>query len=122
METKTAAKNNCSAKTSIQAPTTKATKKNAAVAKPASEDSKPATKKMSQIEAAVAVLAKSKQPMNCIAMVEAMQVQGLWSCIMLERGCGLTEKAGNLRNSTKTTHSLFPNMRAVPIRSTILLR
>ena len=36
-------------------------------------------KKLSQIEAAVAVLVKSKQPMNCIAMVEAMQVQGLWS-------------------------------------------
>jgi hypothetical protein len=34
---------------------------------------------MSQIEAAVAVLAKTKEPMNCKAMVEAMQVEGLWT-------------------------------------------
>lgn len=35
-------------------------------------------KKMSQIDAAVAVLGKAKEPMNCKAMVEAMAKQGLW--------------------------------------------
>jgi hypothetical protein len=34
---------------------------------------------MSQIEAAVAVPAKTKDPMNCKAMVEAIQVEGLWT-------------------------------------------
>ncbi|MEQ1828248.1 MAG: winged helix-turn-helix domain-containing protein [Pirellula sp.] len=62
-----------------KATSTKATKKNATVAKPAAKKSKPATKKLSQIEAAVAVLTKAKQPMNCKAIVEAMQVEGLWS-------------------------------------------
>ena len=38
-----------------------------------------AGKKLSQIEAAIQILGKSKNPMNCIAIVEAMQVQGLWS-------------------------------------------
>ena len=37
------------------------------------------TKKISQIEAAIVVLGKSKDAMNCKAMVEAMQVAGLWS-------------------------------------------
>jgi len=36
-------------------------------------------KKLSQIEAAVAVLAKAGEPMNCKAMVEAMTKHGLWS-------------------------------------------
>ncbi|MBU6175353.1 MAG: hypothetical protein KGQ60_16210, partial [Planctomycetes bacterium] len=49
------------------------------------KESKPAkptetpTKKISQIEAAIIVLGKSKDAMNCKAMVEAMQVAGLWS-------------------------------------------
>jgi hypothetical protein len=36
-------------------------------------------KKVSQIEAAVQVLAKAKEPMNCAAMVDAMAATGLWS-------------------------------------------
>lgn len=36
-------------------------------------------KKMSQIDAALAVLAKVGEPMNCKAMVEAMAKQGLWT-------------------------------------------
>lgn len=79
MATKTATKTNRNAKASSKATTTKATKKNATVAKPAAKEPKPAEKKMSQIEAAVAVLAKAKQPMNCKSMVEAMQVEGLWA-------------------------------------------
>ena len=74
--TKTVAKPNVKA---TKAPTTKATKKRATVAKPTAKESKPAGKKLSQIEAAIQILGKSKDPMNCKAMVEAMQVQGLWS-------------------------------------------
>ncbi len=36
-------------------------------------------KKLSQIEAAVAVLTKAGETMNCKAMVEAMTKQGLWA-------------------------------------------
>lgn len=36
-------------------------------------------KKMSQIDAALAVLAKADEPMNCKAMVEAMAKHGLWT-------------------------------------------
>lgn len=36
-------------------------------------------KKMSQIDAALAVLAKAGEPMNCKRMVEAMAKQGLWT-------------------------------------------
>jgi HB1, ASXL, restriction endonuclease HTH domain len=79
MATKTATKTSRNAKAATTATTTKATKKNATVAKPAAKESKPADKRMSQIEAAVAVLAKAKQPMNCKSMVEAMQVEGLWT-------------------------------------------
>jgi short subunit dehydrogenase-like uncharacterized protein len=49
--------------------------KPAKVAKPVKADAK----KLSQIEAAVAVLAKAGEPMNCKAMVEAMTKQGLWT-------------------------------------------
>lgn len=38
----------------------------------------PAKKGLSQIDAAIAVLGKGKEPMNCKAMVEAMAKQGLW--------------------------------------------
>ncbi|MEI8213762.1 MAG: HTH domain-containing protein [Planctomycetota bacterium] len=79
MGTKSASKTNRNAKAASKATTTKATTKNATVAKPAAKESKPAEKKMSQIEAAVAVLAKAKQPMNCKSMVDAMQVEGLWA-------------------------------------------
>ncbi len=67
------------AKPATKATTTKPTKKNATVAKPTAKESKPAGKKLSQIEAAIQILGKSTDPMNCLAMVEAMQVQGLWS-------------------------------------------
>ncbi len=40
---------------------------------------KPIAKKLSQLEAAVKVLADAKEPMNCKAMVEAMQAKGLWN-------------------------------------------
>ena len=36
-------------------------------------------KKISQIQAALQVLANAKEPMNCQAMVEAMSAQGLWT-------------------------------------------
>ena len=45
--------------------------------KPNAKESKPADKKLSQMEAAIQILGKSKDPMNCIAMVESMEVQGL---------------------------------------------
>jgi len=48
-------------------------------AKPAKATAKPDAKKLSQIEAAVAVLAKAGEAMNCKAMVEAMAKQGLWN-------------------------------------------
>lgn len=40
---------------------------------------KAATKKVSQIDAAIKVLAKAGKPMNCKAIVEAMTKQKLWS-------------------------------------------
>lgn len=81
MATKTATKTNRNAKAASKATTTKATKKNATVAKPIAKESKPADKKMSQIEAAIIVLGKSKDAMNCKVMVEAMQVEGLWASL-----------------------------------------
>jgi len=39
----------------------------------------PKPKKVSAIDAAAQVLAASKEPMNCMALVEAMATQGLWS-------------------------------------------
>lgn len=57
----------------------KPTTKNATVAKPAAKEPRPAPKKLSQIEAAAAVLAKADGPMNCKSMVEAMGQQGLWT-------------------------------------------
>lgn len=47
---------------------------------PASASKTPtAPTKMSQINAAIAVLKKARKPMNCKEMVEAMEAQGLWS-------------------------------------------
>lgn len=57
-------------KTAPQAKTTRAT------AKAKATDPK---KKMTQIDAASAVLAKAGEPMNCKVMVEAMATQGLWT-------------------------------------------
>lgn len=48
-------------------------------AKPVKTTAKADAKRLSQIEAALAVLAKAGEPMNCKAMVEAMAKQGLWS-------------------------------------------
>lgn len=61
-------------KTTKKAATTKSkTPAKARATKPAGD------KKVSQIEAAVQVLAKAKEPMNCQAMVDAMAAAGLWS-------------------------------------------
>ena len=58
---------------------TKKTTKQAAKKKVAKPAAKPEGKKLSQIEAAIKVLAKAGEPMNCKAMVEAMGQQGLWT-------------------------------------------
>jgi hypothetical protein len=39
----------------------------------------PKAKRVSAIDAAAQVLAASKEPMNCMALVEAMAAQGLWT-------------------------------------------
>ena len=73
------------AKNATKVQTAKPKTKDATVAKRVAKESKPAkptetpTKKISQIEAAIIVLGKSKDAMNCKAMVEAMKVDGLWS-------------------------------------------
>ena len=64
-------------KTTKKAATAKA--KTPAKAKATKPAAKTGDKKVSQIEAAVQVLAKAKEPMNCAAMVEAMAAAGLWS-------------------------------------------
>jgi hypothetical protein len=56
------------------------TKKKAA--KPAATKKAKATKpakKVSQFQAAIRVLAEAKEPMTCMAMVDAMQAQGYWT-------------------------------------------
>ena len=58
----------------INGPETKPARKN----KTTDESPAPA-KKTSQIYAALQVLATSKEPMNCQAMVEAMSAQRLWT-------------------------------------------
>ena len=67
------------AKKATKAQTAKPATKNAPVAKRAAKESKTEAKKISQIEAAIIVLGKSTEAMNCKAMVESMQVAGLWS-------------------------------------------
>jgi hypothetical protein len=64
-------------KTATKKASTKTAKTKAG--KPAKTTAKADAKKLNQIEAAVAVLAKAGEPMNCKAMVEAMAKQGLWS-------------------------------------------
>jgi hypothetical protein len=70
------------------AKTTKAVKTKAAKAKtPKAEAPAKATKskkakangKMSAIDAAAKVLADSREPMNCKALIEAMAAKGLWT-------------------------------------------
>jgi hypothetical protein len=53
----------------------------AAEAKPAKAKKvkEPKAKRVSAIDAAAQVLASSKEPMNCMALVEAMATKGLWS-------------------------------------------
>lgn len=69
--------------TTTKAKATKATKpvatKATARAKTKPTAKAEGSKKMSQIDAALAVLAKAGEPMNCKAMVEAMAKQGLWT-------------------------------------------
>ncbi len=66
-------------KTATKQATTKTAKTaNAKAAKPAKTAAKADAKKLSQIDAAAAVLAKAGEPMNCQAMVEAMTAQKLW--------------------------------------------
>jgi hypothetical protein len=67
------------AKKPAKARTAKPAAKNATVAKHAAKESKTDAKKLSQMAAAVAVLTKASEPMNCKAMVEAMSQQGLWT-------------------------------------------
>ncbi len=67
------------AKKPVKALKAKPAAKNATVAKPAAKESKTDAKKLSQMAAAIAVLAKAGEPMNCKAMVEAMSQQGLWA-------------------------------------------
>ena len=64
-------------KTATKKPNAK-TAKAKATAEPKAT-TKPPAKKLSQVEAAMKVLAKAGEPMNCKAMVEAMAKQGLWS-------------------------------------------
>lgn len=61
MATKTVTKTNRNAKAASKATTTIATMKNAMVAKLAAKEPKPADKKMSQIEAAVAALSQDRR-------------------------------------------------------------
>lgn len=78
-------------KTTTKAGSTKVTKKAAApkAAKPAAKVKKtataetkdPGTGKLSQIAAAKRVLAETKEPMTCKAMVEAMSAKGYWSSL-----------------------------------------
>jgi hypothetical protein len=56
--------------------TTKKAPKPAAAKK---SSTKAPAKKLSQFQAAIRVLGTAKEPMNCKAMVDAMQAKGLWS-------------------------------------------
>jgi hypothetical protein len=64
------------AKTALASGTTPA----AAAEKPAKAKKvkEPKAKRVSAIDAAAQVLTASKEPMNCMALVEAMATQGLW--------------------------------------------
>ena len=67
---KTTAKTKATKPAKKQTPGKKATTK-----KPAAQPAK----KLSQFQAAIQVLADAGEPMNCRAMVEAMNAQGLWA-------------------------------------------
>jgi hypothetical protein len=55
------------------------TKKSATTKAKQTKATKPPKAKMSQIEAAIKVLAEARKPMNCKAMVEAMAAKKYWS-------------------------------------------
>jgi hypothetical protein len=87
--TKKAAKPNAAKATKKDAPQSKA-KKDAPKPKaktdaPQAKDKKAKSaggkqaKRLSQIDAAARVLAEAKEPMNCMAMVDAMQAKGYWA-------------------------------------------
>lgn len=67
------------AKTTKKAPAAKAKRPAKKAAKPAKAAAPANGKKLSQIDAAMRVLAKAGEPMTCKAMVEAMAKQGLWT-------------------------------------------
>jgi hypothetical protein len=48
-------------------------------AKPAKKTKEPNAKKVGALDAAAQVLAASKEPLNCKAMIEAMAKKGLWT-------------------------------------------
>jgi hypothetical protein len=50
-----------------------------AAAKPAKAKKEPKAKKVGALDAAAQVLAASKEPLNCKAMIEAMAKKGLWT-------------------------------------------
>ena len=80
MTTKTA--NSTAKRPAKQRPQTSPSKpkaKTATRAKRDAKESKSATKKVSQIEAAAIVLGQSKEAMTCRQMVDAMTAAGLWS-------------------------------------------
>jgi hypothetical protein len=92
-------------KTAAKKSSTKTAKTKAG--KPAKATAKADAKKLSQIEAAIQVLAKAGEPMNCKAMVEVMAKQGLWS----SPGCATPDAtlyASILREiNTKGKHARF---------------
>jgi len=66
--------------TTMTAKRAKAAKSTKPVATKATAKAKTdAGKKMSQIDAALAVLAEAGEPMNCKAMVDAMGAKGYWT-------------------------------------------
>jgi hypothetical protein len=56
-----------------------ALKKAAKSTKLAKAQKEPKTKKVGALDAAAQVLAGSKEPMNCRALIEAMATKGLWT-------------------------------------------
>jgi hypothetical protein len=58
---------------------TKAQAKPAKAAAPAAEANGKPAKKVSALDAAARVLAETKEPMNCQALIEKMTAKGLWS-------------------------------------------
>lgn len=77
-KTKTTAKKATKTAKPVATKTTPKAKTTKPAAKAKTAKAEPA-KKMSQVGAALAVLAKAGEPMNCKAMVEAMAKQGLWT-------------------------------------------